>query len=103
VPPSASSAKSRVRGRHWVMLWLVVFLAVAVAVQARQAASVMASGRVTRLREERAALEAQRAALQRQVRLATGRKELGRRAEDLGLHFPLESEIDLLRLRTPHR
>jgi len=92
-----------VRGRHWVMLWLVVFLAVAVAIQARQAASVLASSRVTRLREERAALEAQRAALQRQIRLATSRKELGRRAEELGLHFPQESEIDLLRLRTGQR
>lgn len=91
------------RGRHWVMLWLVVFLAVAVAIQARQAASVLASSRVTRLREERAALEAQRAALQRQIRLATSRKELGRRAEELGLHFPQESEIDLLRLRTRQR
>jgi hypothetical protein len=85
------------------MLWLVVFLAVAVAVQARQTASVVLSGRVTRLREERAALEAQRAALQRQIRLATSRKELGRRAEDLGLHFPQESEIDLLRLPTAPR
>ncbi len=86
------------------MLWLLVFLAVAVAIQARQAASVQATSRVSRLREERAALEAQRAALERQIRIATSRRELARRAEtELGLHAPLESEIDLLKLRTRRR
>jgi uncharacterized membrane protein YqiK len=104
VPSSAVSARPRFRGRHWVLLWLVVFLAVAVAIQARQAASVLAARRVARLREERAALEAQRAALERQVRLASSRKELGRRAEaELGLHSPRESEIDLLKLRARPR
>ena len=86
------------------MLWLIVFLAVAVAIQARQAAAVLAAGRVARLREERTALEAQRAALERQIRLATGRKELGERAErELGLHSPGNGELQVLKLRSTRR
>jgi Flp pilus assembly protein TadB len=76
------------------MLWLLVFLGVAVAIQARQTAAVLTAQRVARLGEQRAALEAERAALQRQVRLATGLKELGHKAEtDLGLHMPQDSEF----------
>lgn len=94
MPPSVSSSKPRVRGRHWVLLWLVVFLAVAVAVQARQASAIGAAGRVGRLVEERTALEAELAALERQIRIATGRRVLGERAErELGLHFPADSEF----------
>jgi cell division protein FtsB len=77
-----------------VLLWLVVFLAVAVVVQARQAAAIGVAGRVARLREERTALEAERAALEREIRLATSRKVLGERAErELGLHLPQDSEF----------
>jgi hypothetical protein len=76
------------------MLWLVVFLAVAVAIQARQTAAVLTAQRVARLAEQRQALEAERSELQRDIRLATGLKELGRKAEsDLGLHMPQDSEF----------
>ncbi len=76
------------------MLWLFVFLAVAVAIQARQTAAVLTAQRVARLSEERLALEAERSALQREIRIATGIKELGRKAEtDLGLHMPQDSEL----------
>jgi len=94
VPPSASSSKPRVKGRHWVLLWLVVFLGVAVVVQARQASAIRTAARIGQLREERTALEAERSALARQIRLATGRRVLGERAErELGLHFPADSEF----------
>lgn len=94
MPPSASSSKPRVKGRHWVLLWLVVFLGVAVVVQARQASAIGTAARVGQLVEERTALEAELAALERQVRLATGRRVLGERAErELGLHFPADSEF----------
>jgi hypothetical protein len=76
------------------MLWLFVFLAVAVAIQARQTAGYLIVGRVARLTDQRLALEAERSALQREIRLATGLKELGRKAEtDLGLHMPQDTEF----------
>jgi hypothetical protein len=81
------------------MLWLVLFLAVAVAVQARQSAAIATARRVATLREQRLALEAERSALERQIRLATSRKTLGARAEqELGLHQPQDSEFILFPL-----
>jgi hypothetical protein len=86
------------------MLWLLVFLAVAITIQARQASAVLAAARVGKLRDERTALEAERAALERQIRLATGRKELGDRAErELDLHFPQNGEFQVLKLRARGR
>ncbi|MBP6668543.1 MAG: hypothetical protein KA180_03765 [Gemmatimonadales bacterium] len=81
------------------MLWLVVFLGVAVAVNARQAAGVELAGEYGRLRERRTALEAEHAALQREIRLATSRRVLGERAAaELGLHQPGNGEFVVLRL-----
>lgn len=93
MPPSASSAQPKFRGRFWVILWLTIFLVVAVAVQARQFSANQMAQRIADLREQRLALEAERATLQRNIRLATSRKELGARAEALGLHFPEDSEF----------
>jgi cell division protein FtsB len=82
-----------------VLLWLVVFLLVAVAVQARQSAAIATARRVAALREQRTALEAERAALERQIHLATSRKVLGARAEtELGLHQPADSQFFYFRL-----
>lgn len=104
MPRSASSAPPKFRGRHWVILWLLVFLGVAVTIQARQTAAIRTARRVAQLREQRTALEAERAALERQIRLETGRKELGRRAEsELGLHFPNDSEFTHVKLAPPGR
>ncbi|MDH4131251.1 MAG: hypothetical protein OEW17_09880 [Gemmatimonadota bacterium] len=84
--------------------WLAVFLAVAVTIQARQTAAIRSSRRVAQLRERRTALEAERAGLEREIRLRTGRRELGRVAEDdLGLHFPNDSEFTQLQLSRPRR
>jgi cell division protein FtsB len=81
------------------MLWLVVFLLAAVVMQARQFSAIATARRLAALREERSALEAERAALERQIRLATSRRVLGERAErELGLHFPADSEFRTLRL-----
>jgi cell division protein FtsB len=76
------------------MLWLLVFLSVAVAIQARQASAAGLARRVGKLSQDRTALEAERSALERQLRIATGRKELVDRAErELGLHLPASSEM----------
>ena len=103
MPRSASSASPKFRGRFWVILWLTIFLVVAVMVQARQAAAIATASRVSELREKRVALEAERAALERQIRLATSRKTLGARAEALGLHFPEDSEFFYLDLGSGKR
>lgn len=81
------------------MLWLVLFLGVAVAVNARQASAHNLAGQVGTLRERRSALEAEQAALEREIRLATSRKVLGQRAEtELGLHHPLNGELQVIPL-----
>jgi cell division protein FtsB len=78
------------------MLWLVVFLGVAVAIQARQSAAIATARRVATLREQRTALEAERSALERQIHVATSRRVLGDRAErDLGLIQPQDSQFTL--------
>jgi hypothetical protein len=79
------------------MLWLLVFLGVAVAIQARQAAAAGLARRVGKLSQDRTALEAERSALDRQIRIVTGRKELIARAErELGLHLPNSAEMRLV-------
>lgn len=81
------------KGRHWVMLWLALFLAIATIVQMRQTASYRLARRVTTLRQERATLEARQGDLERRIREASSRQVLGRIALDrLGLHFPRDSE-----------
>ena len=80
------------------MVWLVVFLAVAVAIQSRQSSAIATTRRLNLLAEQRSALEAEKAALERQVRLASSRRELGVRAAQLGLHFPQDSEFVYFRL-----
>ncbi|HTS89997.1 MAG TPA: hypothetical protein VMG41_16000 [Gemmatimonadales bacterium] len=86
------------------MLWLLVFLGVAVAIQARQAAAVVTARQVARLREQRTVLEAQRSALEREIRTATSRAVLGDLAEhELGLHSPVDGELQVLHLPSrPH-
>jgi cell division protein FtsL len=89
------------KGRHWVMLWLVLFLVVAVIVTARQTSAIGIGGRLTKVREERSSLEAQRAEIEHRIRELSGRQALGRLAEQsLGLHAPSDSEIVLLRVPT---
>lgn len=90
------------KGRHWVMLWLALFLGVAAAVQTRQTASFRTAQRLGALRRERATLEARQADLERRIREASSRPVLGRKAqEDLHLHFPRDSEQAPLPLPAP--
>jgi len=86
----------RVKGRHWLLLWLLLFLLVAAAVVARQTGAFKLARRVGELREQRTALEARRADLERRIRAASGRQVLVPKAErDLGLHLPADSEFIL--------
>jgi cell division protein FtsB len=98
VPPSASSARPRLRGRHWVLLWLLVFLATAAAIQQRQASAAATARSLAQLTSQRSALEAERAALVREIRRASSRAQIQERAErELGLHVASTSESSWIR------
>jgi cell division protein FtsB len=89
----------RLKGRHWLLLWLGLFLAVAAVVIARQAASFRLARELGKLRTEHASLEARRAELERRIRGASSRQVLGSRAfRALGLHDPSDSEFMLFRV-----
>jgi len=92
-----------IRGRYWVMLWLLLFLGVATIVVVRQRAGLDTARRVAALRAERAALEAQGADLERRIRDGSSRKVLVPRAESLGLHSPSDSEFVQFRVEDPSR
>jgi hypothetical protein len=89
----------RLKGRHWLMLWLVVFVGVLLAIATRQSAGFRTARHLGELREERTALEARRAELERQIRVASSRQILVPLVERrLGLHQPSDSEFTLLPL-----
>ncbi len=86
----------RLKGRHWMVIWLVIFLCVLVAITTRQTAGFRTARRVREAREERLALEARRAELERRIRVASSRQVLVPVAERvLGLHEPGDSEFVL--------
>jgi hypothetical protein len=86
----------RLRGRHWLLLWLLIFLGGALAVVARQTAAFRTARQLHDLREERSSLEARRGELERRISVASSRDVLvpvARRS--LGLHEPADSEFVL--------
>jgi hypothetical protein len=88
----------QVRGRHHLLFWLLLFLAVAGGITARQTASIAGASRLSKLREQRTTLEARRADLARRIREASSRRALAPLAESLGLHEPSDSEFTYLKL-----
>ena len=86
----------RFKGRHWLMVWLLLFLCVLLAVATRQTSGFRTARRLRELREERMALEAHRGDLERRIREASSRQVLVPIAERaLGLHQPSDSEFVL--------
>ncbi|HEX2638482.1 MAG TPA: hypothetical protein VHL81_15210 [Gemmatimonadales bacterium] len=86
----------RLRGRHWLVLWLVLLLGVLGSITARQAAGFRTARRLRDLREERMALEARRGELERRIRVGSSRQVLVPIVEHaLGLHEPSDSEFVL--------
>jgi hypothetical protein len=84
----------RLRGRHWVLLWLLIFLGGALIVVGRQTAAFRTARKLRELREDRGTLEARRADLERRIRIGSSREVLvpvARRT--LGLHEPADSEF----------
>ncbi len=91
------------RGRVWVVAWAVLVLGVLGWVIARQTASVVAAGDLADLRDERTALESERAILTRRVRQAESREVLQPKAEAMGLRVPADSEATRLPWVRPGR
>lgn len=87
----------RPKGRHWVAVWLVAFLAVTWLVYARQTAAIRDARALAELHARRADLDGHRADLERRIRAASSRAVLVPRAQQkLGLHLPADTEIILL-------
>ena len=92
----------RIKGRHWVLLWLLVFLGGALIVVARQTVAFRTARHLHDLREERSNLEARRADLERRIRVASSRQVLVPIAQRaLGLHEPADSEFVLFAVPAP--
>src|SRR5216117_870799 len=89
----------RLKGRHWVAVWLVAFLAVTWLVYARQPTAIHDARELIEIRARRANLEGHKAELERRVRAEQSRAVLVPRAQaKLGLHLPADSEIILIPL-----
>jgi hypothetical protein len=86
------------RGRHWLFLWLLLFLVTALAITTRQSRGLATARALAAMQERRTELEARRTELLRQIGHATGRDVLVPRMERLGLRLPLEQENILIRL-----
>src|SRR5256886_8010693 len=94
--------RMRLKGRHWVAVWLVAFLAVTWLVYARQTAAIHDARELNEIRARRANLDGHQAELQRRVRTQQSRAVLVPRAQaKLGLHLPADSEIILVPLPGP--
>ena len=82
----------KLKGRHWLALWLLLFLGAAALVVTRQRAAILTARRLAELRDRRTTLEATRAELVRRIGNATSRDQLVPRMERAGLHLPSDSE-----------
>ncbi len=87
----------KARGRHWLMLWLVLFLGVAAAVVSRQRAALLTARSLDSLRNQRVALEGEKARLDRQIEEATSRTVLIPQMERAGFHQPDDHESRILK------
>ena len=84
------------RGRHFLVGWLLFLLGVLAWVTARNTAAHVLAGQLAVLRQERSAKEAERAELLQRIREAQGLGALRPRAEALGLRFSADSQVIFL-------
>lgn len=92
------------KGRLLVGVLLAGFVLVATGVIWRRSVGVAQTRAVQRLEQERADLQARRAALEGEIRDATSRARLARMAEErLGLRVPSDSQVITLPRPTARR
>ncbi len=85
----------RIKGRHWVLLWLALFLFVAAVVTTRSSVAFGLSRELTQLKSERASLEGRKTEVEQRIRSGSSRMVLLERAHRAGLHVASDSEITL--------
>lgn len=90
--------KPRIKGRHWLVIWSLVFLGAAALIVIRQRGAILTATRLGELREQRQALEATKAELLRAISRARSRDVLVPRMERIGLHLPSDTENIPLRV-----
>jgi hypothetical protein len=87
----------KLRGRHWVTLWLAGFLAMAAVVVWRQTEALATVRQLRTLEAARGALEATKADALGEIRQAQSRAVLVPLAQSrLGLRLPQDTEIIIL-------
>lgn len=85
------------KGRHWLMVWLGLFLMTALLVVWRQSAALAASRDLQQLEKTRGQLEVTRATLNAQILRDRSRAVLVPLAQQrLGMRLPQDSEITIL-------
>ncbi|HET7602714.1 MAG TPA: hypothetical protein VFK36_06820 [Gemmatimonadales bacterium] len=84
------------KGRHWLILWLVAFLAVATVVISRQTQAHLLAGQLQEAREQRRVLEAEMAELTRAVREASSREVISQKAAAMGMRVAKGSEVTII-------
>jgi len=101
-PAAEGGGKARLKGRHWVALWLLAFLLTALVVVRRQSAALEASRELQQLHRTRSALEVSRSGLIGEIDRAKSRAVLVPLAQrKLGLRLPQDSEITILQEPRP--
>ncbi len=83
----------KLRGRHWLILWLIAFLGVATMVIARQTRAHLVAGQLREVRERRRVLEAEMAELTRAIQHESSREVIGRKATAMGMRVASGGEI----------
>jgi len=92
----------KLKGRHWVAIWLAGFLVTAAAVVWRQTEALATVRQLRALQQTRGALEATRADAIAAIRHAQSRAVLVPLAQArLGLRLPQDTEIVILQVPTP--
>lgn len=86
------------RGRHWLVLWLMLFLGVAAAVVTRQREALHVAQHLSELKDRKTELLGEKADLERQIKLATSRAVLVPKMEKAGLHRPTDVENTYLKV-----
>jgi hypothetical protein len=87
-----SARRVKFRGRHWLILWMALFLGVAGAVITRQREGFQVARRLNQLRDRRNELQGLKAELEREIGLATSRQVLVPKMKAAGLHEPSDLE-----------
>ncbi len=93
----------RVKGRIWLVLWLVFVLVILAWVIRRDTAGYMIASQLDSLRTRRSVLVGQRIDLRHRINRARSRAVLIPRAESLGLRQSADSEIVILPAPGPER